>query len=577
MSETASTWFERWPELLEWELERFGQWGISVRIDEERRLRGQLALHCETSLEGEPVATEVRYPSEYPELPPLIFGPPGLLDRHQHRFGGNFCLLPRPLDDWPARSWGAADLLGERLTALFRDTEAGPAAVRVAEAPMPEPVSTYYMTATDAAVLVAEEVRPEGERGTLIVRRCAPHLFVVFANDQAGLSEELCELFPSGKEIAVPWLRLPEAPPAGPEGSAIAGWLNEEHPGLLARELPPKLAGSRRLSAPPPLELCCLVFPEEGPGVGETRDGYLFLAIERRPQGKREFLLAVQLLTEEEYGRRRPELDGLGEKQALLVGLGTLGGDIAVELAKAGLGELELLDFDGFEVGNMVRHRLGIEFAGFAKARALAIAARRANPFCRTAATEVQLGAVEWSSESPLAQLAKAVEAADVVVEASGSHQIAQLVARVCAEQGKPMVATWLTEGFWGAEIVRIRPGETICWSCFVEAQRDSDALTAESGPPSQVVAQGCSHPTTAGAGFDAVEAAALATRLVVQTLGPEGGYPDCEWDHAVLNFRRDPTDPEHRRIATEVLEGRDDCERCQAPVGSGAPPSKTS
>jgi len=548
-----------------------------VRVDEDRRAQGQLVVHCETSLEGKPVATTVRYPSEYPELPPLIFGPPGLIDRHQHRFGGNFCLLPRPLDDWPAGSWGAADLLGDRLTALFRDTEAGPEAVRAAEAPMPEPVSSFYATANDAAVLLGDEVRPRGERGNMVVRRCAPHLFVVVANGSTHLSENLRDLFPPAEEISAPWVRLPAAPPAGPDGTAVARWLAAEHPDILARDLPPKLARSRRLSSPPPLELCGLVFPEEGPRVGETRDGYLFLMIERGPQGKREILLRAQPLSEVEYGRRRPELQGLSKKRALVVGLGTLGGDIAIELAKAGVGELELVDFDTLEIGNMVRHRLGLDFAGTAKARGTAVAARRANPFCRTKATELQLGSVEWSGESPLAQLAAAIEASEIVVEASGSHQIAQLVARLCAESGTPMIATWLTEGFWGAEVVRIMPGETICWSCFAAGQRRGELPVAESGPSSQVVAQGCSHPTTAGAGFDAVEAATVATRLAVQTLGPEGGYPAADADHVVLNFRRSPADVEYPRILAQQLERRTDCDQCQASVGSGAQLSRAS
>jgi molybdopterin/thiamine biosynthesis adenylyltransferase len=577
LNEVAKAWFERWPELLEWELERFGAWGIPVEINEERLAKGQLALRCETSLEGRPVPTEVHYPSEYPELPPQIFGPPGLLDRHQHRFGGNFCLLARPLDDWPAHDWGAADLLGERLTALFRDTEAGFEAVRAAEAPMPEPVSSYFATANDAAVIMPEGLRPDGRSGRLTLRRCAPHMFVVTGADDKVIDDDMATLFPAAAELSAPWLRLDEPPPAGPDGAAVAAWLRSEHPGLLARELPPKLAGSKRLAPPPALELCCLVFPEEGPGVGEVRDGYLFLMVERGHDGKRQVLLAVRPLERKELSRRRPELDGLEEKRVLVLGAGTLGGDIAVELAKAGLGELEVIDFDTLELGNMVRHRLGLDFAGFAKAKATAIAARRANPFCDANATETRLGATEWQDESSLQALVRSIEAADLLVDASGSHQLAQLCGRLCAETGTPMLCAWLTEGFWGAEIVRIRPSKTSCWTCFANAQRRGELIRAESGPGSQVVAQGCSHPTTAGAGFDALEAAAVATRLVVSTLAPSGGYPDSEFDHVALSFRRAPDDAEYPRFATERLQPRPHCKRCQAPAGSTVQHSKVS
>lgn len=442
---------------------------------------------------------------------------------------------------------------------------------------MPEPVSTYYLTPSDLTVVIGEQVKPAGTRGKLSLRRLTRHMLVVVGNGDSRLGEPLAKLFGAGDEIAAPWIRLEEAPPAGPDGGAVARWLRSEHPNLLARELPPKLAGSRRLPAPPPFELCCLVFPEEGPEVGETRDGYLFLMVERNEQGRRETLLKAQVLSSTELGRRRPELAGLEDKRVLVVGAGTLGGDIAIELSKAGVGEIEALDYDMLEIGNCVRHRLGLESVGMPKAQGVAAAVQRANPFCQAEATEVQLGAVEWSGASPLAVLADSVATADIVVEASGSHQIAKLVSRLCAEVGKPMVAAWLTEGFYGAEALRIHPGRTMCWNCFATAQHKGEALIAEEGPPSQVSAQGCAHPTTAGAGFDALELVAVTTRLAVQTLVPDGGYADCEWDHVVLNFRRQPSEAEHARVATEQLPVRESCDECQASAGSGAARSKIS
>jgi hypothetical protein len=248
-------------------------------------------------------------------------------------------------------------------------------------------------------------------------------MFVVVDNGESQREEPLAKLFESGDEIAAPWIRLEEAPPEGPDGAVVARWLRSEHPDLLARELPPKLAGSRRLPAPPSLEICCLVFPEEGPEIGETRDGYLFLMVERGEQGKRETLIKAQVLSPTEQGRRRPELAGLEGKRALVIGAGTLGGDIAIEMSKAGVGEIESLDYDILEIGNCVRHRLGLESVGMPKAQGVAAAAQRANPFCQAEATEVHIGAVEWSEASPLALLVDSVAAADIVIEASGGHQ----------------------------------------------------------------------------------------------------------------------------------------------------------
>ena len=143
-----------------------------------------------------------------------------------------------------------------------------------------------------------------------------------------------------------------------------------------------------------------------------------------------------------------------------------------------------------------------------------------------------------------------------------------QVSVPLAGEANVPMVSSWMTDGFYGAEVTRIVPGRTGCWNCFATGHRLGEGLRAEAGPPSEVIVQGCSHPTTIGAGFDAAEVAAIATRLAVQTLAPAGGYPDADWDHAALSFRRAPDDAEVPRFQAEALAPRDDCEQCQTSAG---------
>ena len=61
---------------------------------------------------------------------------------------------------------------------------------------------------------------------------------------------------------------------------------------------------------------------------------------------------------EELYSRSKGilEVDILREKRVLIVGLGSFGSHIAVELAKAGVGSFALMDFDRVEPHNLARH-----------------------------------------------------------------------------------------------------------------------------------------------------------------------------------------------------------------------------
>lgn len=566
-------WFERFPDLEEWELGRFAARGLATELDVGARERGQLVVHTRVSFRADDVGVVVAYPSEYPELPPIISGEPGLLDRHQHPLGGNFCLLERPLDDWNAQQWGAADLIAEQLLRLLADSERGEDVVRGNEAPMPEPVSAFYPYARDAAVIVPGDLaEPPGTGGRMRVRRPTLHLFVVECIDDRVADNALAEAVPGGRVFDATWLRV-DAPPTDPPGDAVAvaRWLRREHPGVLAQPVPRKLRGSSRVPTVPQVELVALTFREEGPAVGETRAGWMTLCIDRTEGPDRFFLFHTQIVSPQERARRIPELDGLATRRAVVLGAGSLGGDVAIALARSGVGNIDVIDFDRLEATNTVRHALGLECSGAPKADVIATACTRANPYCTATPHDLRFGDDLWAAgDSPLERFAALAARADVVIEATGSHQIAQFVGRLCSDAGVPLVAAWMTDGSYGAELVRVRPGATTCWTCFTVAHRNGLLPLAERGPERPVVVQGCSHPTVTGAGFDAAETAAMLTRLVVGTLAPEGGYPDASWDYAAVSFRRAPDDPQQPRMMTANLEPTKGCPTCRPTVGFG-------
>jgi molybdopterin/thiamine biosynthesis adenylyltransferase len=241
-----------------------------------------------------------------------------------------------------------------------------------------------------------------------------------------------------------------------------------------------------------------------------------------------------------------------------------------VELARAGTGAVAFADHDRYEFGNSVRHVLPIDALGLGKAEACAIAARRANPFCRATAHPLLLGATRFDVP-PLDELRRLVAHADIVVEATGSQQLATLVCRIAREEGVPTIVCGMTNGYWGGEVSRIVPGETCCYVCFAHDQRAGVWAAPDEGPEPLVAAQGCSHPAVVGAGFDALEIAAVATRLTVQTLLRGDGYPDSGWDHAAISFRRDSADTERPRMVTERMPAKDRCSVCSGAVGFAA------
>ena len=104
----------------------------------------------------------------------------------------------------------------------------------------------------------------------------------------------------------------------------------------------------------------------------------------------------------------------LRKKKVAIVGCGSVGGTVAVHLAKAGVGNIALIDHDMLEWPNISRHELGASSVGFGKAEALASKIRVDFPHIKVYPFPVSIEAF-LSKESDF------LKQADLVISAAGS------------------------------------------------------------------------------------------------------------------------------------------------------------
>ena len=71
----------------------------------------------------------------------------------------------------------------------------------------------------------------------------------------------------------------------------------------------------------------------------------------------------------------------LKEKKVCILGLGGLGSNVAVLLARAGIGSLKLVDFDTVETSNLNRQQYRISHIGMKKTEAIKTIIKEINPF----------------------------------------------------------------------------------------------------------------------------------------------------------------------------------------------------
>lgn len=75
-------------------------------------------------------------------------------------------------------------------------------------------------------------------------------------------------------------------------------------------------------------------------------------------------------------------------------GLGGLGSNIAIHLARAGIGTLSIIDFDCVDISNLNRQQYFPDQLGMPKSQALYDTLRRIAPYCRITAHNVKLNEV---------------------------------------------------------------------------------------------------------------------------------------------------------------------------------------
>lgn len=131
-------------------------------------------------------------------------------------------------------------------------------------------------------------------------------------------------------------------------------------------------------------------------------------------------------------------------------GLGGLGSNVSIALARAGVGHLHLIDFDRVEPSNLNRQQYAAAQVGLPKAEALRANLAAINPFCDVVAETVRI-----TPENLAALLAND----DIICEAFDRAEAkAMLVSGVLeAFPGKPVVAASGMSGLASANAITTR------------------------------------------------------------------------------------------------------------------------
>lgn len=161
------------------------------------------------------------------------------------------------------------------------------------------------------------------------------------------------------------------------------------------------------------------------------------------------------------------DVESLREKHVLVVGLGSGGSTVALELAKAGVRRFALVDPDRLEQANVVRHECDDRYLGWNKAAAVADLILFRNPDAD----------VEIVSENVLSlgeRLAEMVAAADLVVGCTDVEPPKHLLNRLSLHAGVASVYGGVYARGVGGEVIRCSAPDDACYACITSVLKEA-------------------------------------------------------------------------------------------------------
>jgi molybdopterin/thiamine biosynthesis adenylyltransferase len=156
------------------------------------------------------------------------------------------------------------------------------------------------------------------------------------------------------------------------------------------------------------------------------------------------------------------ETDVLFQKRVFILGQGSGGSQITLELVKSGIGKIDMMDHDRLEVGNLVRHAAFLKDIGRYKTKVMDEMIQGKNPEVEVRTWEEK---VSWESIDVVREI---IKQADIVICATDNQPSKLIVNRLCVEEKKPCIFAGAFRRAYGGQILFVKPNVTPCYQCFL-------------------------------------------------------------------------------------------------------------
>lgn len=210
----------------------------------------------------------------------------------------------------------------------------------------------------------------------------------------------------------------------------------------------------------------------------------------------------------------------LQDKSILLVGCGSVGSHISLNLAKMGIGNLSLLDDDRLNLENILRFAVGFEYSLKPKVKAV-------KEYLDKNHLNTSVTALENTIESFIDKEGTDLSKYDLIISATGDPTTNMYLNQVCRKQQTPLLVTWNEPYSVGGHAQLSISPQKGCYKCMYRDQYNIASFAAKDQPkPFHKKHLGCGEVYTPYNALDSSRTSEIASRLAVSFLSGEVDEP---------------------------------------------------
>lgn len=209
------------------------------------------------------------------------------------------------------------------------------------------------------------------------------------------------------------------------------------------------------------------------------------------------------------------ETDLLKSNSVLIFGLGTGGIQIAVNLAKCGVGNFHLVDPDRLEIGNICRHQAGISHIGRKKVLVAKELLLEKNPDIKVNTYPIK------ADETTKDKLQEIIKDVDLIICATDNRESKLLINSISIVAKKTILFSGAFRRAYGGQILRVYPEQTACYHCFLLGMPDieTDQEISSVANADEIAYSDMPVPIEPGLAVDVEPIATMTSKLALQEL----------------------------------------------------------